>query len=100
MIVPSHYTIFHASNSQRSTSVVIHLDNDCYHIFNFFFFSGGEGIESPDVNNCAIECYNRDKCVYWVYVEGWKKNCFLKSHFEEEEEMPNGTSGSIGLSCS
>jgi hypothetical protein len=61
---------------------------------------GGEGVPQPDANSCAVECYKNDKCKYWVYVaNGWKDNCFLKSHFEEEETFPGATSGSVGLSC-
>lgn len=60
---------------------------------------GGQGIEVGETNNCAVECYNREKCVYWVWVEGWKKNCFLKSHFTDQESFPGATAGSIGLTC-
>ncbi len=60
---------------------------------------GGEGIETERPNNCAVECYQRDRCIYWVWVEGWKKNCFLKSHFDDQEAFPGATAGSIGLSC-
>ena len=60
---------------------------------------GGQGIRTDDANNCAVECYQTDSCVYWVWVKGWTKNCFLKSHFDDEESFPGATSGSIGLSC-
>ncbi len=60
---------------------------------------GGEGVATQDANNCAVKCYQRDKCKYWVFVEGWTNNCFLKSHFDDEEGFPGATSGSIGLSC-
>ena len=45
---------------------------------------GGEGVETAQPNNCAVECYRRAGCKYWVWVEGWKKNCFLKSHFDDQ----------------
>lgn len=52
-----------------------------------------------DVNNCAVSCYERENCLYFVWVRGWKRNCFLKSHFTDEEAFPGATSGSIGLEC-
>ena len=61
---------------------------------------GGDGVPTDDANSCAVACYQNDKCVYWVWVEGWKRNCFLKSHFTDEEALPGGTAGSIGLACS
>ena len=59
----------------------------------------GNGIATPDANMCAVTCYQQEGCRYWVWVQGWKQNCFLKSHFEEEESFPGATSGSVGLSC-
>ena len=59
----------------------------------------GNGIAMPDANMCAVTCYQQEGCLYWVWVEGWKKNCFLKSHFDEEESFPGATSGSVGLAC-
>ena len=52
-----------------------------------------------NANGCAIECYKKEACVYWVHVTDRTANCFLKSHFTEEEGRPGATSGSIGLSC-
>ena len=60
---------------------------------------GGEGIVVANANGCAIECYKKEACVYWVHVTDRSANCFLKSHFTEEEGRPGATSGSIGLSC-
>ncbi len=41
--------------------------------------AGGEGVSTPDVNNCAVACYEREDCVYFVWVHGWgERNCFLK----------------------
>ncbi len=52
------------------------------------------------MNNCAVECYELEKCVYFVWVRDWgRRNCFLKSHFTDEESFPGATSGSIGLGC-
>lgn len=60
---------------------------------------GGDGVQTDNPNDCAIACYRNDKCVYWVHVPGWQRNCFLKSHFLEEESTTGITSGSIGLAC-
>jgi hypothetical protein len=76
-------------------------DNVCF--FPGTNLLGGDllpkGVAVTDANACAVECYRRDRCRYYVFVDGFDNNCFPKSHFDEEETMHGATAGSLGLSC-
>ena len=60
---------------------------------------GGLGIAEADADGCRIKCLNSRYCKYWVYITGWRINCYLKSDRVTPERKEGATSGSIGVRC-